>query len=144
MTIQAWKLMEQANVIDENREEHIRETVKEPDEDLETIERLVEEYRDVLPRRAQPPKLVLPQERERFEKRNVLPDYDPNRETYHAEVIETTLDRFMTHEPCVEHEPAEFEKPVLDPREQLQSLLRDGEDDYTQYRNSETGSRFVG
>ena len=48
------------------------------------------------------------EEVERCLKRNVLPVYEDNDrmycQTYEQQIVETTLSRFMTHEPCIEHE----------------------------------------
>jgi len=89
--------------------------------------------------------IKLTTERQRVEKRNVLPNYDDGLETWKAEVIETTITRFMTHEPCVEHIPVAFEDEI-DPEGVLQSLYGGGNpesENYLQYRNGDISFRFT-
>ena len=103
-------------------------------EKIETTVRDFENYApsfsDVQPPFAQKACLNLPIEVERHEKRNTLsPLIDKgNRKytkEYDAEVIETTVERFMTHEPCVEHENLGGQEEMLA--------------DYLQYRNLQGG-----
>lgn len=79
-------------------------------------------YEDVMPKR--PPKcpLTFSSEQERVVKRNVLPGYDSDKDTYPAETIETIVPRLMTHEPCIEHEPLRWEDKV-DEKGRLQAIF---------------------
>lgn len=94
-------------------------------------------YANVMPKRPPKAKLEFPAERERVKKRLVLPEYVEEKDTYEADVIETTVPRLMTHEPCVEHRVQPFEDAV-DPKGRLQDLLKE----YVQYRNVEEHGRF--
>lgn len=140
--IKAFERLEAAGNGD-NLQEQIRETARDPDE-LESIKGLIAKFGEVMPDRPPEATLVFAEEQERVKKRNVLSVYVEGKDTYTAEVMETTVTRFATHEPCVEHLPATFEDDV-DEKGRLQALL-EGENpegvNYTQYRNSEENGRF--
>lgn len=135
MDIKAFERLEKAGNGD-NLQGQIRETHREPD-GLPAIEAVLSLFRSVMPGRPPRPELVFAAEQQRVEKRNVLFEYVEDKDTYVAEVIETTVTRFPTHEPCVEHLPARFEDEV-DPRGRLQDLLSE----HVQFRNSEENGGF--
>lgn len=129
----------------ENLQEHLRDSVPEPDK-VDMISKFLEVAGDIMPGRTRAAELVFPTERKRVKKRNVLPQYDDSFDTYQAEVIETTVTRFMTHEPCVEHVPVKFEDEI-DPEEYLQSVFRpegnpEGRD-YEELREADGDVRFA-
>lgn len=129
-----------------NNQENIENTVTDP-KDLNAFSALrsIANVRARQPRLAEKPDIKLTKERERVEKRNVLPIYDSELETWKAEVIETTITRFMTHEPCVEHIPVAFEDKI-DTEGVLQNLFKKKnpeEKDYLQYRNDDISDRYI-
>lgn len=135
--IQSFKLYAEQG--GENRQQQLTDTVIEPDK-LEIIADLRSDNLVVqnMPPMADVVELQLARETARVSKRNVLPDYVSDTETYKTEVLETTATRFLTHEPCVEHIPVRHEKAV-DRQEKLQNLFSDD----VQYRNSEGNQRFT-
>lgn len=143
--IKSFELFAEEGLGDDNQE-NIKETLVDPKKLVEIAAlREVSGVKDRQPPLAERPNLKFPFERPRVEKRNVLPAYDPKTETYTAEVIETTIDRFMTHEPCVEHIPVRFETDI-DPEGVLQTLFKEKnpeEEDYLQYRNSDISGRYA-
>lgn len=143
MDIKAFERLEAAGNGD-NLQKQIRDTHRDPD-GLPAISSLLTLFGSVMPARPPRPELTFAEEQARVEKRNVLFRYVEEADTYQAEVVETTVTRFPTHEPCVEHLPAAFEDEV-DEEGRLQSLLEGenpGGEDYTVYRNSEENGGFV-
>lgn len=143
--IESWQLHSDAG--GENRQQQLTSTEKNPREDLPAITdlRSSSEIASNMPVQASRARVQLARETPRVTKRNVLPGYDSDLETYTAETVETTVPRLPTHEPCVEHVPARFE-PAVDLEQRLQQLLADSNpesEDYVQYRNSEGGTRFA-
>lgn len=143
--IKSFEMFSEAGLGEDNQE-NIKDTVIETKELVAFAAiREISGVKERQPPLAEKVDIKLTQERGRVEKRNVLPDYDVSLETWKAEVIETTATRFMTHEPCVEHNPVTFEKDI-DPEEVLQTLFREKNpenENYLQYRNGEVSVRYI-
>lgn len=107
-----------------------KEKIEETQQDFENY---APEFEDAQPPFATKACLNLPVEKLRVEKRNVLPPLvsQGNRnytKEYEAEIIETTVERLMTHEPCIEHENLGGQEEMLAEYLKYRNLQGNGRD----------------